>query len=158
VLLCGLTGAGKTTLALRLERTLPGLRFPVDDWMIALFGQHLPRPEHDERFATSSALMWDTARRALDLGVHVILDQGFWTRAEREATAKRVRAAGATPILVYLDVAMPELSHRLARRNAAAPPGTYEVTDEMLALFASWFEAPDEREGVGLVRVGQGPA
>jgi hypothetical protein len=50
---------------------------------------------------------------------------------------------------------MPELRRRLARRNAAATPGTYEVTDEVLALFASWFEPPDEREGVRLLRMGQ---
>ncbi len=158
LLLCGLTGAGKTTLAMRLERSLPALRFTVDDWMIALFGQHLPRPEHDERFATLSALMWDTARRAVGLGVHVILDQGFWRRAEREATAERVRAAGATPIVVYLEVAMPELQRRLALRNAAPPSGTYEVTAEMLTLFATWFEVPDEHEGVRLVRIARPPA
>jgi predicted kinase len=157
VLLCGLTGAGKTTLATRLERTLPALRFTVDEWMIALFGQHLPRPDHDERLSTLSTLVWDTARRALGLGVHVILDQGFWRRAEREATAERVRAAGATPIVVYLEVPMHELHRRLARRNAAAPAGTYEITAEMLTLFASWFEAPDEDEGARLVRIAEPP-
>jgi predicted kinase len=155
LLLCGLTGAGKTTLATRLERTLPALRFTVDEWMIALFGQHLPRPAFDERLATLNGLIWDTARRALALGMHVVLDQGFWTRAERQTTAQRAIAAGATPVVVYLEADPPVLTRRLTARNAAPAAGTYEVTSEMLALFASRFEAPDEREGVRLVRVRQ---
>ncbi|WP_133161986.1 AAA family ATPase [Deinococcus aerius] len=29
----GFIGSGKTTLALRLEQTLPGMRFSSDEWM-----------------------------------------------------------------------------------------------------------------------------
>jgi len=154
LLLCGLTGAGKSRLARQLEGSLPALRFTVDEWMIALFGQHLPRPVHDERFATLSDLAWDTARRTLALGVHVVLDYGFWSRASRQQAARRARDAGATPIVVYLDVPLAELERRLAARNAALPAGTYAVTPTMLAEFAARFEPPSEDEAIGLVWVG----
>ena len=154
LLLCGLAGAGKSHLARQLEVSLPALRFTVDEWMIALFGQHLPRPIHDERFATLEALTWDTARRTLALGVHVVLDYGFWRRAARQRTAERAREAGATPLVVYLDVPLGELERRLAARNAAPATGTYTITPAMLKEFAPHFEPPSEEEGIALVRLG----
>ena len=154
LLLCGLTGSGKTQLARTLERELPALRFNMDDWMIALFGEHLPRETHDQRFAQLTAIAWDTAERALALGVHVILDYGFWRRAQRLETAQRVREAGALPLLVYLDVPHAALERRLAARNAVHPAGSYLITPEMLELFTGWFEPPDEDEGIELVRLG----
>ncbi len=157
LLLCGLTGAGKSHLARQLEASLPALRFTVDEWMIALFGEHLPRPVHDERFATLEALTWDTARRTLALGVHVVLDYGFWRRATRQRTAALALEAGATPLVVHLDVPLGELERRLAARNATLPSGTYTITPAMLAAFAARFEPPSEDEGIALVRLGMQP-
>ncbi len=153
VLLCGLTGSGKTHLAHTLERDLPALRFTVDEWMIALFGEHLPREAHDQRLAQLTAIAWDTAERALVLGVHVVLDWGFWSRAAREAGAERARAAGATPWLVYLEAPRSVLERRLAARNAERPSGSYLVTSDMLDLFETWFEPPSDDEGAALIRV-----
>ena len=153
VLLCGLTGSGKTRLARSLERELPALRFTVDEWMIALFGEHMPREVHDQRLAQLTGIAWDTAERALALGVHVVLDWGFWSRAARESGAARVRAAGATPWLIYLEAPRPVLERRLAERNAERPSGSYLVTPEMLDLFETWFEPPSADEGLEVMRL-----
>jgi integrase len=40
-LICGLPGAGKTTLARRLEGELPGLRLSPDEWLIRIIGPKL---------------------------------------------------------------------------------------------------------------------
>ena len=82
-MLCGLTGSGKTTYAERLEREHSAVRFSVDEWMIALHGHHMPREVFDERLAAIKDLLWDVARRLLALGINVVLDFGFWKRAER---------------------------------------------------------------------------
>jgi predicted kinase len=152
-MLCGLTGAGKTSLARELEAALPAVRFNVDDAMIALFGEHMPRDVFDRRSATLQALTWQTARRLVELGVHVVLDYGFWTRVDRRAAAERARAAGGEPLFVYLDVPRRELERRLMSRNAALPNGTFEVTPAMLDEFTAKFETPDEDEGWPLVVV-----
>ncbi|TVR93350.1 MAG: ATP-binding protein [Trueperaceae bacterium] len=152
VLLCGLTGSGKTHLAHTLERELPALRFTVDEWMIALFGEHMPREIHDWRLAQLTSIAWGTAEQALALGAHVVLDWGHWTRAGRQASAERVRAAGATPWLVYLEAPRSVLERRLAARNVERPSGSYLVTTEMLDLFEAWFEPPGDDEGAVLVR------
>ena len=36
IVICGLPGAGKTTLAKQIEHDLPALRLTPDDWMTAL--------------------------------------------------------------------------------------------------------------------------
>ncbi|MEY2425139.1 MAG: hypothetical protein QOI61_711, partial [Actinomycetota bacterium] len=36
VVICGLPGSGKTTLAKELEQSMPAVRFCPDDWFVAL--------------------------------------------------------------------------------------------------------------------------
>lgn len=153
VMLCGMTGSGKTTLARSLERELPALRLSVDPWMIALFGEHMPREVFDARAAQLMEIAWDAALRTTALGVHVVLDWGFWKRAERVEAAERVRAGGATPLFVFLDVPLATLERRLVERNAAPSPERFTITSEMLAEFAPRFEPPTDEEGLALVRL-----
>ena len=45
-LVCGSTGAGKTTHALRLVQEFGAMHFSIDDWMVRLFGPDQP-PKRD---------------------------------------------------------------------------------------------------------------
>ena len=91
-LMVGLPCSGKTTEARRLERELGALRLTPDEWQTALFGDDAFEPEHDARHSTVERLLWNIARRALELGVDVILDYGFWAREERDALRAQARA------------------------------------------------------------------
>src|SRR4051812_16997842 len=42
-LVCGSTGAGKTTYALALTQHLKGVHFSIDEWMVGLFGKDQPK-------------------------------------------------------------------------------------------------------------------
>ncbi len=148
VLLCGTTGSGKTTLAGELERALPGIRIASDEWMIELFGPHMTRELFDARDRSIKELLWRYVERLVALGVHVVLDYGFWRADERADAARRVVAAGGEPVLIYLDVPLATLQQRLERRNADLPPGTFEVTRAMLDLFLSKFEPPSDDEAL----------
>ena len=153
-MMCGLTGSGKTTYAKRLEREHSAVRFSVDEWMIDLYGHHMPREVFDERLAAIKDLLWDVARRLLTLGVNVVLDFGFWKREERLKFKNRTEEVGATPTLYFFDLLLAELQRRLAARNETLDEGTFEITPEMLETFSSWFEPPTETEGFDLIRVG----
>jgi predicted kinase len=145
-LLCGLPGAGKTTLAQQLEQEHAALRFCPDEWIAALLADANDIAERDRLRDPVEALQWKTAQRALVLGANVVLENGFWSRAERASYRAQAEALGARVELHYLDVTRDELWARLAKRNAHLPPGTFRVTEEQLDLWLSWFEPPTKDE------------
>jgi hypothetical protein len=102
---------------------------------------------HDEaKRAAVEAVQWEIAARVLILGIDVILENGFWSRAERDDFRSRAMAAGAQTRLYFLDVPLDELSRRLRLRNAALPDNTFRVTEAQLELWSSWFEPPTPEE------------
>jgi predicted kinase len=146
LLMCGLPGSGKTTLARGLERERDALRLTPDEWIARLFGQHLTPPALDWCRDPVEALQWGLAERALRLGVNVILDFGFWSRAEREEFRARAAALGAGSEVHFLDVPREELSARLAARNTELPPGTFRVSEAQLDAWLKVFEPPTADE------------
>lgn len=139
-ILCGLPGAGKTTLAKLLETERNALRLTPDEWMIAL-GFDL----FDEAArARIEALQWQVAERALRLGVDVVQDWGLWSRSERDHYRERAAALGARSEVRYLDVSVEDLWSRLEARNAH-PEQSAPITKSQLLKWARLFEPPDER-------------
>lgn len=146
-LVCGLPCAGKTTFAKRLEKEQQALRLTPDDWHTRLFGQDVEDEQHDERHDKIEDLLWEVvAARALEVGVDVILDFGFWSRAERDDYRGRARALGAAVRLHYLDCPESELFRRLVERNQILPSGTFKISPHQLKEWAQEFEAPTEEE------------
>ena len=142
ILMCGLPGAGKTTLAKRLERERDALRLTPDDWILALGIDPYDEPQR----AVVEQLQWDVAMRALELGTSVILDFGFWSRRERDDFRVRASALGVGFEIHFVDASRDELLARLQARNATSVPGDVLVDAEALDRYTSWFEppAPDE--------------
>jgi predicted kinase len=88
-LIVGLPGAGKTTLARRLEREYDALRLCPDEWIARLYGVSPSLPILDAARDPVEQPQWTVAERALQLGVSVILEFGFWSRSEREQFRSR---------------------------------------------------------------------
>ena len=86
----GLPGAGKTTLARRLETSLPALRLTPDEWMVPLFGQ--PETKRDD----VEGLLIGIALRSLTLGIDVVVDFGVWSRDERTCLRHLAGDVGAS--------------------------------------------------------------
>ena len=145
-LICGLPGAGKTTLAKQLEQSQTALRLCPDEWIAAILADVNDIAERDRLRDPVEAIQWQTAQRALVLGTNVILENGFWSRAERDSYRAQAEALGARVELHYLAVARDELWRRLALRNANLPSGTFTVNEAELDLWLSWFEAPTPDE------------
>jgi predicted kinase len=141
-LMCGLPGAGKTTLARELERERRALRFTPDDWIAALDIDPCDEPKR----AQIEKLQWRLAARALELGVDVVLDFGVWQRKERDEFRARAAALGARTEVRFLEVPREELLARLAARDAAPPPASFRVSAAQLDLYTTWFERPTTDE------------
>jgi predicted kinase len=145
-LLCGKTGSGKTSLARRLEAERRAFRLSLDELMLPLFGEHMSRPLFEQRSIACKEVLLGISERLLGFGSNVVLDWGFWGAAERRATRARLSAAGASCQLLYLELPDAQILQRLHARNAALPPGTYAITDEMFQQFNQWFEPPGADE------------
>ncbi len=74
----------------------------------------------------------------------MILENGFWGRAERDAKRLRARELGADVELRYLAVPMAELERRIAARNRE--PESVPLTSAMLRQWQGLFETPTRAE------------
>ncbi|MFJ2740343.1 AAA family ATPase [Streptomyces sp. NPDC087440] len=148
VLLIGITGSGKTTLAKALaERGFT--RLSVDEEVHRLHGRYgIDYPEHTyferERPAVETIRQQLTAK--LTAGHDVVLDHGLWTRADRTAWQTTARQAGGQPVLVYLPADRDELLTRLNERNRREDANALTVTPEALDDFFARFEPPANDE------------
>jgi predicted kinase len=141
-LICGLPSSGKTTLGRHLESQLTALRLDPDEWTIRLMGEAFDVDKH----AIVKVIQVGVAMRALSLGLNVVLEHGFWFRAERMEVRSQAASVGAVSQLHFLDVPLEELICRASLRNEALPPNTYKITGDQLRLWSTWFERPSEDE------------
>ena len=144
--MCGLPGAGKTTLARELEQRYHALRLTPDDWITHLLGSDPSHQALDAARDPTEALQWDVASRVLTLGIDVILDFGFWSRAEREGFRDRATALGAASIIHFVDTPLSVLETRLTERRRERPANTFIVTAAQLQEWSTLFEPPTSDE------------
>lgn len=145
-IMVGLPCSGKTTRAKQLEQELRALRLTPDEWQIRLLDTNAITPGHDRLHDEVERIMWDVAKRALELGANVILDFGLWAREERDDFRRRAKDLGVGYKLHYMHVSEEELLRRLHLRNQEAPPGAFVIPDAEMRSFMRIFQPPTQDE------------
>jgi predicted kinase len=138
IIVCGLPGSGKTTLAMALESRFRAVRFSPDEWMDALSLNIYD----EEKRAKIEALQWKLCQQLLEFGLTVIIEWGTWGRSERDALPLGARALGAAVELHYLSVPADVLFDRIQRRGAENPP----IDRDALSRWFEIFQPPTPEE------------
>ena len=126
VLVCGLSGSGKSTVAQLLAEGLAGVRLRSDVERKRLHGlaaTDRPAPAQvatlygHEATRRTYARLGELARTLLAAGIPAIVDAAALRRAERDALRALAAAFGAPFALVECDAPEPVLRERIARRQ-----------------------------------------
>ena len=144
-IMVGLPCSGKTKKAKQLEKQYNALLFTSDDWQSKLFGKDTGSDENEKKRIVVESILWDRASRVLSLGVDVILNFEFWTKAERELFRGRAQKLGVKFQMHYIDVSSDELFKRLEKYNKKAPPEAV-ITKEEMKKYISVFQPPGPEE------------
>lgn len=146
ILICGLPGAGKTTLAKRLESERGAVRQCPDDriWEIV---KRTNDPALLENLRDPvERQMTQEAGEFLLQGKDVILEYGFWSKEERLAMIKLAHQHGAKVELRVLDPELSVICQRVAARNIKLPEGSFMVSMKQLHEYDKMFARPDQDE------------
>jgi predicted kinase len=131
IIVCGLPGSGKTTLAKVFEGRLRAVRFSPDEWLDALSLDIYD----EERRGKIEALQWKFGQELLALGLTIIIEWGTWGRSERDALRLGARALGAAVELHCLTAPADVLFDRIQRRGRVNPPIERDSVSRWFELF-----------------------
>jgi predicted kinase len=149
----GKAGAGKTTLARELGRTLPAVVFCEDEWICTLGFEIRGIEDFLQASARCRELIGNLTQDLLRMGVSVVFDFGANTEKERRWVRSLFEAAGADHVLHLLEAGDAECLANIHRRNQERPPGIYwgHVPDALFHAVNPHITPPDPEEGFRVV-------
>lgn len=156
-LICGSTGAGKTTYSRELASGLGGVQFSIDEWMVSLFGEDAPESLSPSwifpRVLRCEKQMWAMALQLGNLGVPSILDFGFQRLEHRQRYAGLLKQAQLPARLHVLNVDASERWKRVEARNKNQGETFHmEITRGMFDYIETTWEPPSNGEITSMSR------
>ncbi len=146
IMICGLPGSGKTTLANELVQTRGAVKLCADEWIYDLLDSQENISERDRLRVPVETLLHKLALELCVKGMTVILDNGFWAKEEREMYRKSTIDLGISVEIHFMDASQDLLWRRIQNRNENLPTGTFKNFKHELEEWVKVFEAPKEDE------------
>ncbi len=155
VMMCGVSGSGKTYYAAGLEAE-GYVRLSPDAILWRRYGSALSSFSQERQrrlFAEVSAGLPGRVLELLDAGERVVVDSTMCRRAKRDAMREACRSRDVEPLLVYMKASLPLLRQRLSLREGLGPDDQI-VSETLLEMYYYNFEAPAADEDFIEVRQG----
>jgi len=120
VLICGKIGSGKTTYANKICKELNAVNFSQDEPNITIFGTdfYLEQPDLFSKYSDKICEWVQT--KALEIaqaGANVVIENGVWTKQERDYLKKFYRDGGVNCELHYIDTPEEQRLLNIKKRN-----------------------------------------
>jgi predicted kinase len=149
----GKPGAGKTTLARELGRSLPAPVICEDQWIETLGFDAGSVAKYRESARRCGDVFGPLVTELLRMGVSVVLDVPANTVAGRSWIRALFESAGADHVLYWLDGTDAECLANVHRRNGEKPAGVYwgPVSDDQFRGVLPYIVPPSPDEGFKVV-------
>ncbi len=150
MLICGKICSGKTFYSKSLLKKYNAVLLSCDEIESQIF-HHSLGEKHDIVAADIKKYLHKKAIDIISAGCNVVLDWGFWTKAERTDVSDYYRSHGIEYEWHYVDVTDDIWKRNIESRNEAVTSGKsddYYVDDGLLNKVNSLFEIPSPDEKV----------
>ncbi len=153
--ICGKAGAGKTTLARELGRSVQAIVFCEDEWIQTLGFEVRTLYDYLSAAGRCRKLIAPLATDLLRQGVNVVFDFAGNTLKSRQWVRGIFEAASSDHVLHFIDVSDDACLAGIHRRNEEKPEGVYwgHVTDELFHAVTPHFVPPRPEEGFRVARI-----
>lgn len=141
-LFCGLPGSGKTRIAKQIQVKTGAIRICTDDWLTDIHADLFD--EKTREFLQQRLYL--LAQELLYKGNDVILEDGLWSKQERDEKLARGKSLGAIVSIHVFDLSREELWRRLKHRNENLQYGQVPITKDQLDSYLPMFEKPSPDE------------
>lgn len=149
ILVCGKIGSGKTTYANKVCKKLGAVNLNQDEITIAIFGSSFYIEHRGLYFKYTQKVCDWIFKKALEfakVGVNIVIDNGFWSKKERDNLRCFFSDGGVVCELHYIDTPEKQRILNITKRNEEILGGKHDfylMQDEEIYHF---FEPPTDDE------------
>ena len=148
ILICGKICSGKSRYARQLQQQENAVILSCDEISCGIFDGNLG-DRHDEMMVKIKAYLREKSLEIVRAGTNVILEWGFWVKADREDISRYYREQGITFEWHCVDISDESWQRNIRLRNQAVAAGEttdYAVDAGLLEKLDSLFQKPEREE------------
>ncbi len=148
ILICGKICSGKTFYCKKLQQKYNAVLLSCDEIESIIF-HHSLGDKHDSVAEDIQKYLHKKAVDIISVGCNVVLDWGFWTKAQRTSVSEFYRSKGIGYEWHYVDVTDEIWKRNILSRNEAVISGKsddYYVDEGLLKKIEALFEVPAQDE------------